>query len=408
MEIETPLQAPNIQATNVFFKNYASKARIVVNVGGAGSSKSHSIAQKFIRNLSIPGRKICICRKTFPALRLTAYKLVIDLLSDYRIYGRLKHDKAYHTLTNPANGAYISFLSIDDPEKIKSTEWNDIWLEEASEFTWEDWIVIQTRLRAKKTPEYPNQIILSLNPSDEQGWINQRLMVTKTFAENMEIIHSTYRDNPFLDSSYIELLEGLKEQDINAYNVYAEGKWGTLTNIIYNSYAFENSHQDVYDETIYGLDFGFNNPSALIQIDIKDFQECHLKELLYQTHLTNSQLIEKLKELIPEDNRGFPLYADCAEPDRIEEIHKAGFNVYPSDKEVNTGIDFCKRKKFYTTASNINLNKERAVYKWRSDKNGNVLDEPVKYMDHLMDAKRYALYTHQKDFSPWSFMNETH
>jgi phage terminase large subunit len=395
--------------TRVYERNLRSKAQYVINVGGAGSSKSHSIAQILVQKFfNLPNRKIAISRKTFPALRLTAYKLVVGLLSEYGVYGRVHHDKTNHVITNPANHASINFLSLDDPEKIKSTDWNDMWLEEASEFTWEDWIVIQTRLRSAADTANPNKIYLSLNPSDEQSWINQRLMLTQTFAEKLEIIHSNYLDNPFLSEDYIAILEALKDQDVNAYQVYAKGEWGVLTNVIYRPYEMvqEFPATDENSDIIYGLDFGFNNPSGLIKINVRDIEHCYLTELLYENHLTNSQLIEKVKELIPEEDRHRPIYCDCAEPDRIEEFAAAGFNVYPADKEVNIGIDFCKRHKFYTLPSNVNLNKERAVYKWRTDKNGNVLEEPVKFMDHLMDAKRYALYTHQKEHPAWDWVGK--
>ena len=68
----------------------------------------------------------------------------------------------------------------------------------------------------------------------------------------------------------------------------------------------------------------------------------------------------------------------------------------PSDKSVKDGIDFCKRKIFHTRAENVNLNKERQSYKWKEDKNGNILDEPVKFNNHAMDGKRYGVYTHCK------------
>ncbi len=405
------MQSPKIvqvKTTRVYERNVRSKAQYIVNVGGAGSSKSHSIAQILIgKFFNIPNRKILVTRKTFPALRLTAYKLIVGLLSEYGVYGRVGHNKGDNTITNPGNGAFMSFLSIDDPEKIKSTEWNDIWLEEASEFTWEDWIVVQTRLRAPRPPEHPNKIYFSLNPSDEQSWINQRLMLTQSFAEKLEIIHSNYEDNPFLDPEYIAILEALKDQDPNAYMVYAKGEWGMLTNVIYKPYELvqEFPAEDENSDVIYGLDFGFNNPSALIQITFHD-QALYLRELLYETHLTNTQLIDKVKDLIPEEVRHRPIYADTAEPDRIEEFSKAGFNIYPSDKEVNIGIDVCRRQRFYTLPSNINLNKERSVYKWRQDKNGTVLEEPVKFMDHLMDAKRYAVYTHQKEHPAWDWVGK--
>lgn len=397
--------------TRVYERNVRSKAQYVVNVGGAGSSKSHSLAQICVQKLfTLPNRKIAICRKTFPALRLTAYKLVTGLLSEYGVYGRIHHDKTHHVITNPQNRATINFLSLDDPEKIKSTDWNDMWLEEASEFTWEDWIVIQTRLRSATDAANPNRIYLSLNPSDEQSWINQRLMLSQNFAEKLEVIHSNYRDNPFLSDDYIEILKALKEQDVNAYQVYAEGEWGTLTNVIYRPYELVQEEDfpavDENSEVIYGIDFGYNNPSALIQIRIKDGLECYLREMLYENHLTNSQLIEKVNELVPPEERHRPMYGDCAEPDRIQEFADAGYNIYPADKEVNIGIDFCKRHKFFTLPSNVNLNKERSVYKWRQDKNGNVLEEPVKFMDHLMDAKRYALYTYQKDHPDWDWVGK--
>ncbi len=321
------------------------------------------------------------------------------MLAEYRLYGRILHDRSNHVITNPQNGAYICFLSVDDPEKIKSTEWNDIWMEEASDFTWDDWLILQTRLSGRRSKENPNKIYLSLNPSDEQGWINQRLMVTKIFAEKLEIIKSTYRDNPFLGTDYVALLQSLKEQDINAYQVFAEGEWGTLTNVIYNPYemlaAFPSFGDD--PESIYGVDFGFNNPSAVIKITIKDIEHCYLEQILYKTHLTNADLIRELEAILPEDEKYRNWYGDCAEPDRIEEFKRSGFHIYESDKEVEIGIDFCKRHKFYTLPGNVDLNKERATYKWKTDKNGNVLEEPVKYMDHLMDGKRYALYTYQKD-----------
>jgi phage terminase large subunit len=33
-------------------------------------------------------------------------------------------------------------------------------------------------------------------------------------------------------------------------------------------------------------------------------------------------------------------------------------------------------------------------YKWKKDKNDNVIEEPVKANDDLMDACRYAVFTH--------------
>lgn len=386
-----------IEVTVVYEKLLASQKPVVVSLGGARSSKSHSLAQIYAQRFhNRRHRKVLITRKTLPSLKLTAMRLMVGLLQDFGLYRRYDHNKSEGTIYDPRNNNLLAFLSIDDPEKIKSTEWNDVWMEEASEFTWEDFTVIRTRMSGPTTAEEPNQIHLSLNPTEEQGWINQRLILDPAFADEVDVVRSTWRDNPFLSPEYIKILNQLKDQDRAAWQVFSEGEWGTLTNIIYSAYEMVPKMPDSFDEIIYGIDFGFNNPSAIIQIGIKD-QRHYLKQLLYETGLTNADLIAKAEGLIPKDLRFSPTYCDAAEPDRIAEFERAGFNVFPADKEVKAGIDFCKRIKFFATTDSSDLVKERGSYKWKSDRNGNVLDEPVKFMDHLMDAKRYALYTHFKD-----------
>ena len=387
-----------VGVTRIYDRNEISNLPIVVNIGGAGSSKSYSIAQLFVRRLmNSPSRKMLVTRKTGPALYLTSYSLIVRLLQEYGLYPKVFHNKTHSIIENPRNGAMIVFVSIDDPEKIKSTDWNDVWMEEANEFDWNDFLVIQTRMRSPNLDGSPNQIFMSLNPGEEQGWINQRVLLSPAFKEKVDTIWSTYKDNPWLSKDYIDSLESLIDQDADAYRIFALGQFGKLTNIIYFPYVELKAFPEEFDEEIYGLDFGYNNPSALIRIQTKDLMEQYLTQLIYKTHLTNTQLIDEAKEFIPEDRRWCPLYCDAAEPDRIAEFVSAGFNAIPADKEVKTGIDFCKRMRFFTLASNVDLNKESGIYKWRTDKNGNVLDEPVKWMDHLMDAKRYALYTHFKD-----------
>jgi len=328
-----------------------------------------------------------------PSLRLTAYKLIIDLLKEYGIYNKVEHNKSENTIKYQGN--FMLFISIDDPEKIKSSEWNYIWLEESNEFNWNEFIILETRLSGKTIKGQPNQIFFSLNPNDELTWINQKIILNQRYAEakSLTVIYSSYKDNPFLDKEYVNILEGLEAEDPNYWRIYGLGLWGSLQNIIYQPYIVDTEYPKEFDEVIYGLDFGFNNPTALIEIAYKD-QEIWLTEKIYQTHLTNQQLIELMKDIIPEKHRDRNIYGDTAEPARIEEISGAGFNIAPSDKSVNDGIDYCKRKVFHTRAENINVNKERQCYKWKENKNGVVLDTPVKFNDHAMDAIRYAVYTH--------------
>lgn len=65
------------------------------------------------------------------------------------------------------------------------------------------------------------------------------------------------------------------------------------------------------------MDFGYNNPSALVRVDSIN-GKFYLTELLYKTKLTNANFIERLKYQIP--NRGNKIHCNLMKPDRIREL----------------------------------------------------------------------------------------
>jgi phage terminase large subunit len=376
----------NIPYTKVFDKLISTKQPIIVCVGGARSSKSYSVAQLFIKRMvEEKNKNFLILRKTRPSLKLSAYKLFMDLLNEYEIFDRKNlnmSDLIYRHGTN-----YVVFTSIDDPEKIKSTEWNYIWLEEANEFTYDDFIVLKLRMSGKT--DTMNQMILSKNPVDEEGWIHQRLEK----EPDVTVIRSTHKDNPFISDEYRKILYDLKETDQTFYKIYTLGEYAQLTNLIYTNWDILETFPDTFDEIIYGLDFGFVNQNALLEVGIKD-TEYYLTERLYQTHMTNQDLIEQLKTLVQPQST--TIYADSAEPARIEEIARAGFDIQAANKKVFDGIDHVKSHKLHIDQNSTNLVNEIRAYKYKEDRNGNVKEEPVKFRDHLLDAVRYSTYTHFK------------
>lgn len=382
----------DVEYTNVFERNARSGARILANIGGARSSKSHSIAQLLImRAHQTKGKEFGIARKTFPALRMTAYRSFMDLLREYGLYCRENHNQSYHWYE--LHGNRFQFFSIDQPGRLKSTEFHYLWLEEADEFTYDDFVVLLTRMSGKVLDQMPNQMFLSLNPSNRNSWVRTRL---PAWGKDVEEIASSYKDNPFLAAEYIKILEGLKDQDENYWRIYGLGEWGMLENLIWPDYDFFDQAPEGA-ETIWGLDFGFNNPTALLEVGLAGERHAYLTERLYQTGLTNQDLIARMEAIIPPHRRGEAVYADSAEPQRIEEIARAGFNVFPADKDVRKGIDTVKCFKRHVSRESVNLKKELDTYSWRVDRAGLIIDEPVKFRDHLACCARYALHTHMKD-----------
>ena len=98
------------------------------------------------------------------------------------------------------------------------------------------------------------------------------------------------------------------------------------------------------------------------------------------------------------------IIADSAEPKTIEELYQysrtngGSFNIHPADKgpdSVFHGIQTVNGYKLHITKRSVNLQKEIKGYAWKVDKNGRVLDEPVKFNDDGMNGMRYMIQKHE-------------
>ena len=391
--IEVDLRNLKRITNKVYYPLYKNQDRYLIMYGGAGSGKSVFAAQKCLYRILTEGyHRILVIRKVSRTLRNSSFALLRDMLPTWGLDKIAIVNRAEMSIVFPQLHSQILFLGVDDPEKLKSISGiTSIWVEEATELNPDDWKQIDLRLRGK-TRSY-KQIVLTFNPISVNHWIRKQFFNSQ--VSSSKIIHSTYQDNRFIDSEYKEVLEQLKYEDKEYYKIYTKGEWGTHGNMIYTNWQLVSSVPDNMDEEFCGLDFGYNNPSACVKIGIKD-GEYYVLDELYRSHLTNSDLIEMLKPFAGE----LEIYADSAEPNRIEEMQRAGLNVTPAVKNVKDGIDFVKRQKLYIDPKFSNTLKELEGYKWQQDRAGNVLDKPVKYMDHAMDAMRYAIYTHAREEVP--------
>ena len=372
-----------MKVTPIFAKNETAEKKTVVNVGGSGSSKSFSVGQLLVTKLIKEDNKsFVIARKTMPACKRSSYDLIVSFLKEYGIYREDHHNKTDHIYRHKTNE--MLFMGLDEPTKIKSVSKgvNYVWLEEANEFTKEDYQMFALQVRRPAGDEQ-NHIYLTLNPIDANNWIATDLVK----APDVEVIHSTYKDNPFLGEDYIRYLEESISQDSNYYRVYVLGEWGKLENLIYRNYKIIPELPELDGaKWCYGLDFGLVNPSAIIKVYLYE-DRFYLEERLYKTGLTNSDIIEYFSH----EDKG-DIYADPSAKQMIEEIFRAGYSCYEAHRDVKDGIDLCQRQTLAIPESSDNLINEIRGYHWKKDREGNILSEPVKLRDHLMDAMRYAIF----------------
>ena len=406
MEKERKLQ---LKVTPVFRKNLGINTRIVVNQGGSRSSKTYSLCQLMIvRAMETSGEVFSICRKTFPALRASVMRDFFEILNGLGLYSENFHNKTENQYM--LHGNMIEFFAVDEQQKVRGRKRDTLWCNEANEFKHEDFKQLAMRTSG--------QIYLDYNPSDEFHWIYDKVLTRK----DCFFIHSTYLDNTFLAKEIIREIESYKDLDPNYWRIYGLGERGISQAAIYTHFELIDNMpgDDWFDEVVYGLDFGYNHPTSLNKVGIKD-DRLYTQEVIYEKHLTNQLLImkmlgwERMTERMKDDiakigyeQKDFPdlkipfnkvIYCDSAEPSRIEEIRNAGFWSLPADKgkdSVKKGIDLIKTTRWFITKESLNVIKEARFYKWKV-KDEQVLDEPVKINDDAMDSIRYGYYTYKNE-----------
>jgi len=228
-------------------------------------------------------------------------------------------------------------------------------------------------------------IFIDFNPADEFSYVYEL-----ADAPGNKLIISTYRHNrQNLTKEIIEEIEGLQTADTNLWNVYGLGLRGTSSETIYTHWQLVNELPR-RGELWYGQDFGYNVASALIEIEYYE-GIVYWNELIYETKLTTGDLIERYKDL--GISKKAKIYCDAAEPKTIEELRRAGYNAEAANKDITEGIRKIKSLPLRITRSSVNTIKEIKSYKWKLDKQDKPTDEPVKFMDHAMDAGRYGTFT---------------
>ena len=365
-----------IQATEVYLKNYDAlhgDKRFCINQGGSRSSKTYSLCQLFILHcLQEPKERISIVRKTLPALRNTVMVDFFEILQNMGLYSKSSHNMTNNTYTF-SNGSQVAFFSTDDEQKLRGRKHSIVWANEANELLSEEFMQLNMRCEGK--------FFVDFNPSESSSWIYDLP------KEDSITIKSTYKDNPFLPDSIIRQIENLKRTDEALYQIYALGERARSRSNIYANWEFVKERPIRFQNYIYGLDFGYNHPTALMRIYWHE-DEIFIEPVIYQSYLTTSDLIDKFKQLGIETTT--EIQADYARPEIIAELRNAGYNVNNASKEVKQGINYVKMFKVYCQ-DNEHLKKEYDNYSWKKVKDM-ITDEPIKLHDDAMDAIRYGVH----------------
>lgn len=367
--------------------------RYEVYYGGAGSGKSVFVTQKLICKACARKRKVLVIRKYGTTLRDSVFQLFQDTLSKWQLLPFCKVNLSNYTITLP-NGSMFLFKGLDDSEKIKSiTDITDIFCEEATELSEDEYTQLDLRLRARVDDL---QLIVAFNPVSKVNWVYRRWFADAKEYKNTFILHTNYKHNKFLPSSYIEALEDKAKTNYNYYKIYALGEFCTLDKLVFTNWQVQDfDYKDVKGELLIGLDFGFVNDVSALVASVLDTEnkKLYIFREWGSTGKTNTELASVITSL------GFSksvIVADAAEQKSIEEIKRCGVNriraCTKGKDSIIHGIDKLQSYEIIVHSECTEIKTEFENYSWKKDKaTGLYINEPIDAFNHYIDALRYSL-----------------
>lgn len=401
--------SPDLQFSSIYIPLFNTKARYIDLWGGRGRGGSHTGTKYFVHLMIQPKYfRGYLMREIAGDIRESLWRDFKDRIEEEEIEHLFElNETAMSAICVTTGNMLLSKgfkkSSGNRTAKLKSLAGaTHVLIEEAEEIARLDFNQLDDTLRTTKAEHI--QIIRIFNPPSKNHWIwrDYNLLPVdspKGYYQaipkknpNLLSIFSTYYDNKVnIHRSSIDTWEAYRQTDPDYYwtiirGLISEGVRGR----IYRDFKPIGKMPNAYNK-FYGLDWGFNDPVALVEV------ECHNKtiwvnEVIYEQGLTNEDLSLKMEALgIP---KHVPIYADSAEPKDILDMKRKRWNVIAAQKgpdSVRNGIKFIKEHEVYVTEKSLNLWKEIEEYRWRLDQDKNPTNEPEDSFNHALDALRYAM-----------------
>jgi phage terminase large subunit len=396
--------------------------------GPAGTGKSMACLMRLhLAALANPGIRCLVVRKTAVSLgsttlvtyekRVATEALEAGLVSWYG--GSPKEAAAYRY----RNGSRIVVGGMDKPEKVLSSEYDIVFVDEATELTITDWETLGTRLRNGVLPW--QQQIAACNPSFPSHWLKQRSQ-----AGPLTMLESRHEDNPWIyqngelteqGAAYmvkLDNLTGVRKQRLRF------GQWSAAEGTIYEEWDDAVHLIDRFPipkqwTRWWTVDFGFTNPFVLqCWAEDNDGRLFKYRELYRTKRLVEDHAADILKIVAPDGEWIEPkpraVICDHDAEDRATLERHLGMSTSAAKKTVSDGIQAVKarlapagdgRPRLFILRDSLvsrdtELDEARKPCSTVEEIPGYVWDQrdgkppketPVKEDDHGMDTMRYMV-----------------
>lgn len=372
-----------------------------VYMGSAGSAKSYFITQKLILRCLNEKIKILVCRRTASTIRNTCFSLFKDVVSKWKLTEFVKIRESDFNIKFP-NGSEIIFMGLDEETKLLSLNGiGTIFIEEAYEVPKP--IVEQLNLRLRGNTAN-KQMIMAFNPISKNHWLYDFCEVNP--PESFIYVHSTYKDNPFLDDEYVHELEELYVRNPAKARVFCDGIWG----IDAEGLVIQNWKEELFDpmelssqglEHRVGMDLGWIDKSAIIEtLYDRQNKTIYVFNEFYKSGCQLSELADAIRNMNLQKSK---IYVDAAEPRSIQYFKNEGINAVGCAKgkdSVKAGLMFLQDNLIIVHPRCIHFIAELENFSYiKSKQTGEWTENTTHEWSHAIDACRYGysdIYTNKK------------
>lgn len=369
--------------------------------GSAGSGKSYFLTQRIIIRCCSEPIRFVVCRRYGTTLRNSVFALFKEVLAKWQLTKYVKVKETDMSFTFP-NGSQIILLGLDEETKLLSlANVSGVWVEEAFEVPQPLIEQLNLRMRGQAANQ---QIWLSWNPISKNSYLYN--FTVENPPNNSIYIHSTFRDNIFLNKEYVDSLLELYVRNPAKARVFCDGEWGVDA----EGLVITNWRTEDFDpmelaasglEHRAGMDMGWIDKSAIIDsLYDRENKTIYVFNEFYKSGCQLSELATAIGDMNLKKTK---IFVDSSEPRSIQFFKSEGINAMPCAKgkdSVRAGLMFLqdhliivhpKCKSFITELENFSYIRSKVTGDWTED--------TTHEWSHAIDACRYAysdIYTNKQ------------
>lgn len=375
----------------MMIKKLRKRKRIVQ--GGQGASKTFSILMILIdyavkRN----NTSITVAQHELTKMRRTVILDFLKIMKELEYF--VSSEWVNGTIYKFPNGSFIEFVGLDKEDVGKGFRRDIVYFNEANRgISFSTYQQIESRSKI---------VYIDFNP-DREFWAHKEVMtgddyefLIVNFTHN-EHLSATERSN-ILDykrkgffnpdiASYDQKDNIKSEYWANKWRVYGLGQVGVLEGQIYNWEVIDSVPESA-ELISYGLDFGYNDPTVLVEL-YKYNLGYIVNQRLWRRNMDASEYPTAFEAL--KLDKKIAIRADGARPELIAALRRLGYSIESVDKaQKNDRIMLLSAEKISVTRNSTELIQEQQNYVWKKANDGSNKDVPIETDDHGMDATLYS------------------